>query len=94
MKPYQILETSGFHAAVGTAAIAMTALTIGLALVIPAKMTSGGRELPASALLKPASPVATDVGGSPLRVDVIAVREPSMASAQVRNVPPKHKQQG
>lgn len=90
MNRYESYEPSNRRAVLGVTAIALTALTFGLSLVVPAKMTSGSRELPASA----ASPTAAQVAGGPMRIDIIAVRDPSVASAQVRNGPTKHKQPG
>lgn len=91
MNRYENYESSNQRAALGMAAVAMAAITIGLSLVVPAKTTTSSRE--AAALSKAVSPAA-DVVGGPLRVDVIAVREPSLASVQVRNVQAKHRQPG
>lgn len=91
---YEDYETSSRRAVLGTAAVALTAITLALSLLVPAKMTSAGREVPASALSKSAPPATADVVSGPLHIDVIGVREPSFASAQVRNVHAKRKQQG
>ena len=93
MNRYENYETSKHRAMVGVTAIALTALTLGLSLVVPAKMTFGGRELSPPALSKAVSPMATEVAGA-MRIDVIAVRDPNVASAQIRNGPSKHKQPG
>lgn len=93
MNRYENYESSNQRAALGMAAVAMAAITIGLSLVVPAKTTTSSREAAAPALSKAVSPAA-DVVGGPLRVDVIAVREPSLASVQVRNVQAKHRQPG
>ena len=93
MNRYQNYPTSSHRVALGTAAIAITALAIGLLLVVPATMTPACPDLRSSAISPKA--LATDEGNiGRLRVDVIAVREPSVASAQARNVQAKHKQQG
>jgi H+/Cl- antiporter ClcA len=91
MNRYANYETSS-RMALGTAAIALTALVIGLLLIVPATMTSASPELRASAI--PQAAAAADEGNGRLRVDVIAVREPSVAAAQARNIAAKRKQQG
>lgn len=94
MNRYGNHETSNPRAALGAAAIAMAAITMTLSLVLPAKMTSGGREERVAALSKAVAPAAAGAVSGPLRIEVIGVREPSFASAQGRNVQAKRKQQG
>ncbi|MGI8895157.1 MAG: hypothetical protein ACR2HE_05825 [Casimicrobiaceae bacterium] len=74
------------------AAIAMTALTIGLLVVIPTKMHSGNLEVMSLVTAKSLTPLATEVAISPARIDVVAVRDPNVA-VQSRNVAAKRKQQ-
>ena len=93
MNRYENYETSSHRVALGATAIAITALAIGLLLVIPATMTPASPELRSSAI-SPAALAADEGNGRRLRVDVIAVREPSVAAAQVRNIQAKRKQQG
>jgi len=93
MNRYENHETLGRRAALGIVALAMTAISIGLALVVPAKMTSGSQEIRWSAASKAVAPAAAD-SVSRMRIDVIGVRDPSLASAQVRNVQAKRRQQG
>jgi hypothetical protein len=49
------------HAAFGIAAIAMTAITIGLLVVLPAKMESGSQEVRTLAASKAATTASTEV---------------------------------
>jgi hypothetical protein len=93
MNRYENYESSSHRVVLGTAAIAITALAIGLLLVIPATMAPASRDLRSSAISSAAS-AADEGNGRRLRVDVIAVREPSVAAAQARNVQAKRKQQG
>ena len=91
MNRYEDYETSSHRVALSTAAIVMTVLAIGLLLVVPATVTPGSHELRSPALPQAAS--AADESNGRLRVDVIGVREPGIAAAQVRNVQAKRKQQ-
>jgi len=91
-------ETSMFRPSFGIAALAMTAVTIGLAVVVPAKMIPVGPDvltLSASTAVAPVrTPVRTQVAISPARIDVVAVREQKAASAPVRNIQPTRGQPG
>ena len=84
-------EPSIPHVAFGIAAVAMTAITIGLALVLPAWMEPGdqgaGRLATSGAALPPTAVVI-----NPARIDVVGVRERELVSAQAREVDPKCKQ--
>jgi len=90
MNRYQNRATSS-RIALGATAIALTVLAIGLLLVVPATMTTASRDLRSSAITQ-AGP-ATDEGNGRLRVDVIGVREPSVAAAQAHTIQVKGKQQ-
>jgi hypothetical protein len=86
-------ENSIPRAACGIAAAAMTAMTIGLFVVAPAKTDSasnGVRTLAASKVLTPAS---AEVAISPAHINVVAAREPNLVSVQLRSVQLKLKQQ-
>lgn len=91
MNRYESYQTPRHRVALGSAALAITMLAIGVLLVAPATMTPTP-EL-RSAALSPTAGTA-DVGTTRrMRVDVIAVREPAVAAEQARNVQAKHKQQ-
>jgi hypothetical protein len=94
MNRYQISSPRKVFA---IAAVAMTAITIALSVVGPAKMQSDTRDLRALTTSKAMTPAPADVAASPLQVYVVGVREPGvrepeLVSAHVRNPPPKRKQ--
>ena len=72
------------------AAIGMTALTIGLLVVAPAKIDSGTLAVISVATAKAVSQGATEVAITPAQIDVVAVREPNVVDT--RNVASKRKQ--
>ena len=80
------------RATFGIAAIAMTALTVGLLVVVPTKMDSGDVDTIPLATANALPPSATEVTISPARIDVVGVREANVA-AQSRNTAAKRKQQ-
>jgi hypothetical protein len=90
MNPYQ---TSTPRAALVIAAIALTALTLGVSVVAPAKMDSGRAEVGTLAARKTVTPTPIQAVINPARIEVIGVREPGFISVDVRNVPPKRRQQ-
>ena len=90
MNRYQISSPRKVFA---IAAVAMTAITIALSVVMPAKMQSDTRELRALATSKAVTPAPVGVAASPLQVYVFGVREPELLSTHVRNTPPKRKQE-
>jgi len=64
------------HAAFGAVAVALTAMTIGIAVVLPAKIDTGAREVrtvavPAQPVIAPAAELASD----PMVVVVVAKRD-------------------
>ena len=78
------------RAAFGVAAVAMTALTIALAVVLPAQLASMPHEVP-----MPAPSVAPGETVIALeRIEVIAVREQEVATAPAPLVSPTRKPQG
>lgn len=77
-------QTSTPRAAIGLAAVAMTALTIGVAAVLPSKVPSGGRNPATPAVANAATPAPIEVAITPARIDVIAERSPSVANGTVR----------
>ena len=74
--------------ALGLAAIALTALTVGLLVVVPAKMDVSPDAL-TLARLKAAPPI--EVAITPARIEVIGVRDRAVATAEDGAMPPKAK---
>ena len=72
-------KSSTPRAAIGFIAVALTAVTIGLLVVAPAKFGTGGQD--ALTLAKSVAPAPTEVAISPATIDVVGVREPAVASA-------------
>jgi len=66
--------------AIAMAAAALTAITIGLFVVAPAKFDSAN---PAARSIASAKGAPTAVAISPARIDVVGIREPEIASAQL-----------
>ena len=104
MNRYQISSPRKVFA---IAAVAMTAITIALSVVAPAKMQSDARDLQALTTSKAMTPAPAEVAAGRLQVYVVGirepgvrepavrvpgVREPELVSAHVRNPPPKRKQ--
>jgi hypothetical protein len=87
-------ETSMFRPSFGIGALAMTAITIGLAVVVPANMIPVGPDVLTLSASTAVAPVRTQVAISPARIDVVAVRERKTASTPVRNVQPTRGQAG
>ena len=70
-------ETSTPRAAFAVAAVALTAMTLGLSVILPAKMDT-------PSIAAPAAVIVSDAPTRVARIDVIAVREPKVASVPVR----------
>jgi hypothetical protein len=66
--------------ALGIAAVAMAVLTLGAAVVLPAMTGSGGQDVLAAAKIT-APP--TEVAINPAHVEIVGVREQTIASAKV-----------
>jgi hypothetical protein len=67
-------------AAFGAIAVALTAVTIALAIVLPASMDSGSRVI--REVVAPADvPAAADLGPGPIRIDVVARRDGAATTA-------------
>lgn len=77
-------QTTTPRAAIGLAAVAMTVLTIGAAVVLPSEVLSGGRNPATLASANAAAPVPIEVAIVPARIDVVADRTPSVAKGTVR----------
>jgi hypothetical protein len=90
MNRYQI---SSPRKAFGIAAVAMTAISMGLSVVVPANLQSGARDLQTPEASNAITPGPLEVAASPLHTDVIGIREPELVSVQVRNPGPKRTQE-
>ena len=88
-------KTSTPRAAFSLAAIAMTALTLGLTVVLPARTERGAQDAPVLATSKAmlSGVEAVDLPTRVERIDVIAVREPKLSSVQLRDIQQRRKQQ-
>jgi hypothetical protein len=78
----------------GIAAVAMTAITIGVSVVIPAKMDSGSREPRLLAASKVDLPASTDVVAGSASIDVVAVHERGLATVPCTSSKPNRKPEG
>lgn len=81
-------------AAFGAIAVALTAMTIGLAVVLPAKMDTRDRDVQTIAIPQPAGLPAADVDTAPIRIEVVAAREPSIMRVQSHLPVTKSSRQG
>ncbi|HEY2967452.1 MAG TPA: hypothetical protein VGK75_03705 [Casimicrobiaceae bacterium] len=86
-------QTSTPRVTLVIAALALTALTIGVSVVVPATMDSGSRELGLLAARESVAPMPIPVFIEPASIEVVAAREPAFIRVHVRSVQPKHKQQ-
>ena len=88
-------KTSTPRAAFGLAAIAMTALTLGLTVVLPARTDMNAQDASVLAASKAtlSDVEAVDLPTRVKRIDVIAVREPKLTSMQLRDIQQRRKQQ-
>jgi hypothetical protein len=91
MKRYQP-STKTPRTLFGFAAVAMSALTIGLMVGAPAQLATANRTMLASAAVTPAA--ATEVAIYPARIDVVASRTILVGSAHVSEATPRAGQQG
>ncbi len=88
-------ESSTLRPLFGAAAIALTALTFSLGVLVPASLEPAGRD-DQSVMAAAAAPAPTEVAIIPARIEVIGARERKAAAfEQVRHVvQPKSKQAG
>jgi hypothetical protein len=75
--------------AFGITAIALTALTIGLAVVVPARMSPGYPAVGTVLAAQAVAPAATEVAIIPGRITVIGVRESTVAAGSPTATPAK-----
>ena len=90
MNHYQISSPRKVFA---IAAVAMTAITIGVSVVVPTQIQSGARDPRTQTAFKATTPAPAEVVAGPLRIEVVGVRDPELISVQVRTTPPKRKQE-
>ena len=81
------------RAACGLAAIVMTALTLGVAVILPATMTSGSQRA-GTVAAKGGAPAAAEVAVVPGRIRVLGVRESNLTVEAVPAEQPARKQRG
>ena len=88
MNRYQTLIP---RVAFGIAAVAMTAITIGVSVIMPAKMDSDSREPRLLEALTVTAPASTgDVTGSE-SIDVVAVHKAGLSAVPCISTQPNHK---
>lgn len=73
-------------------AFALTAITFGLAVALPAKMESGDRDVRALVASTPVPPI--EVVTERLHIEVVGVRDPELISVQVSGGPKNCKHDG
>jgi hypothetical protein len=78
----------------GIAAVVMTALTISVSVVLPAKMDSNSRERPTLAASKVTTPASTGVVTNSSSIDVVAVREQGLSTVPCIWSKPNHTPEG
>jgi len=83
-------EPSIPRVALGIAAVAMTAITLGVSVVMPAKMDSGGSEPRVLAALQVPAPASTSPA-TVTSVDVVAAREPGSSTVACNPAKPNHR---
>jgi hypothetical protein len=87
-------QPSAPRAAFGIAAVAMTAVTLALAVVAPVKLSPGPQGTDTVVAAKAVAPAHTEVLIVPARIDVIGARESTVAGDAPVSLPAKRKQQG
>ena len=86
-------QPSNHRPLIGIAAVAMSALTIAMAVVVPSGLAPAGREATTRVASKRAAP-ATEVAISPARIEVIGLRGTNVADSPVRDAAPRPRQRG
>jgi hypothetical protein len=70
------------RAAFGLAAIALTALTFGLAVVAPARLDSANTDARPPVTVADMKDAASEAAVIPYRIEVVGVRDPNLASSR------------
>jgi hypothetical protein len=73
-------EASIPHVAFGIAAVAMTAITFGISVILPAKIESDKLEPPMMAASKVTTPAVTGAVTDSASIDVAVLREPGLSA--------------
>jgi len=81
--------------ALGFTAASLAAMTLGLSVLAPAKMESTNPDARSLAAPTVVTPTPTEAAAGPMRIQVVAVREPALATPvrHLQAVQPKRKQQ-
>jgi hypothetical protein len=87
-------KPSSRPAAFGAVAVALTAMTVGLAVVLPAKMDAGNHEVRTVSAPELATVPAADPDSGPIRIEVIARRDSAWTPVHTQLTAPKSKAQG
>jgi hypothetical protein len=87
-------ETKTPRAAFGFAALAMTAITFGLAVYVPAGMDATNDEFRTLAAAKVVAPAAKEGTAILAPVEVAGVRDPELASARFPDGPGRSRRHG
>jgi hypothetical protein len=82
------------RAALGIAAVAMSAITFGVSVVMPARIDSDSREPRMLAASKVTTPAPTSVVTGSWSIDVVAVHEPGLATVPCTSSEPNRKPEG
>jgi hypothetical protein len=87
-------QPSSPRLAFGIAAVAMTAITIGVSVVMPAKMDSDSREPRVLAALRVTAPASTGVVAGAESIDVVAAHESGSPTAPCTSFKPGRTPEG
>jgi hypothetical protein len=87
-------QPSSPRVAFGIASVAMTAITIGVSVVMPARMDSDSREPRVLAALKVTAPASTGVVAGAESIDVVAVHESGLSTVPCTSSKPSRTPEG
>jgi hypothetical protein len=87
-------ETSIPRVARGIAAVAMTAITIGVSVILPARMATESSEPRALAASKATTPESTGVVTGRTSIDIVGVRQPELSAAPCTSPGPNRMPEG
>jgi hypothetical protein len=87
-------EPSSPRVAFGIAAVAMTAITIGVSVVMPAKLDSDSREPRVLAALKVTGPASANIVTGAESIEVVAVHESGLSAVPCTSSKPSRTPEG